>query len=116
MAIPLPSYTEIASLTKKGMTLEAQEKIMELREAALASREENLELKERVAELEDKQKLKDDLVFHRGLYWMGEPQQATSNEHGPFCTRCFDDTDKLIRLHDSDGNYYCYVCRLGFDG
>ena len=45
MALPIPSYKEIADLFKKGATLEAQEKIMELREAALACREENISLK-----------------------------------------------------------------------
>lgn len=54
-----PSYKEIVALLKKGATIEAQEKIMELREAALELQEENvrlgaevLELKERVAALE----------------------------------------------------------------
>ena len=33
--IPLPSYSQIAELIKKGATLEAQEQTMKLREAAI---------------------------------------------------------------------------------
>ncbi len=36
----LPRYKEIVELVKKGATLEAQEKIIELREAALELQEE----------------------------------------------------------------------------
>ena len=48
----LPNYKEIIELLKKGSTIEAQEKIMELREGALALQEENIKLKERISELE----------------------------------------------------------------
>ena len=45
MALPIPSYKEIAELFKKGLTLEAQEKILALREAVQGCREENFRLK-----------------------------------------------------------------------
>ena len=50
----LPSYKDIIELLKKGATIEAQEKIMELREAALALQEENINLKNQVLELQGK--------------------------------------------------------------
>lgn len=37
-----PNYKDIIELIKKGSTIEAQEKIMELREGALALQEENI--------------------------------------------------------------------------
>jgi uncharacterized protein with PIN domain len=50
----LPSYKDILELLKKGATIEAQEKIMELREAALELQEENINLKNQVLELQEK--------------------------------------------------------------
>ena len=52
MAI-FPNYKDIIELIKKGSTLEAQELIQELREAAMELQEENLALRARVKELED---------------------------------------------------------------
>ena len=42
---PVPSYKELAELLKDGLTPEAQEKIMELRQTMLAIQEENFQLK-----------------------------------------------------------------------
>jgi len=50
----LPNYKEIVELLKKGTTIEAQEKIMELREAALSLQEENINLKNQILELLEK--------------------------------------------------------------
>ncbi|WP_114277903.1 hypothetical protein [Thioalbus denitrificans] len=50
----LPNYKDIVELLKKGATIEAQEKIMELREAALELQEENINLKNQVIELQGK--------------------------------------------------------------
>ena len=117
MAIPLPSYTEIAALIKKGMTLEAHEKIMELREAALACREENLALKERLKDLEEKQTIKDQLYFDGRVYWLGT-DITHNHENGPFCASCYDKDEKLIRLQFWPGGtslpnkYKCLVCSM----
>ncbi len=48
----LPNYKDIVELLKKRATIEAQEKIMELREAALALQEENISLKNQVMDLQ----------------------------------------------------------------
>jgi hypothetical protein len=50
--MPLPGYKDIIELVKTGATIEAQEKIMELRQAALDGQEENIRLRNRVSELE----------------------------------------------------------------
>jgi len=55
----LPKYNDIIELIKKGSTIEAQEKILELREAALEIQEENLELRGKVKALEEKMDLID---------------------------------------------------------
>jgi DNA-binding transcriptional MerR regulator len=50
--VALPKYKEIIDLIKTGATIEAQEKIMELRQSALELQEANVELRERIIELE----------------------------------------------------------------
>lgn len=54
--MPLPSYKEILELIKTGATIEAQEKIMELRQSALALQEENIELRNQVIALQEQVK------------------------------------------------------------
>lgn len=43
----MPSYKDIVDLIKKGATIEAQEKIMELREAAVELQDENISLRQK---------------------------------------------------------------------
>ena len=57
----LPNYSEVIDLIKKGSTLEAQQKIVELREASLAMQEENVTLRSRIQELEKQLSLKEKL-------------------------------------------------------
>ena len=49
-----PSVKDIIEMIKTGATIEAQEKIMELRQAALEIQEENITLRNRVLELESR--------------------------------------------------------------
>ena len=50
--MPLPGYKEIVELIKTGATIEAQEKIMALRQAALELQEENVGLRSQLLELQ----------------------------------------------------------------
>ena len=108
--MPIPSIKEIFDLIKTGATIEAQEKIMELRESALEFREENLNLKMRVKELEGELNQKRNLKHERGLYWL-------SGDRVPFCPRCWENAGKLIHLagpmqmasSDVEG-WQCHVC------
>ncbi|MEW6688059.1 MAG: hypothetical protein AB1452_03100 [Pseudomonadota bacterium] len=107
----LPNYKDIIELIKKGATVEAQEKIMELRETALGLQEENLGLREKVRQLEDGLKIKQQLKFERTAYWLIDGQ----TKDGPFCQRCYDVDQKLVRLQDYDGSWFCVACKQGFD-
>ena len=65
----LPNYKDIIDLVKKGSTLEAQEKILELREAAMELQEENMSLRSRIKELEDQLSLKQQVQWDKPYYW-----------------------------------------------
>ena len=48
----IPNYQDIIASLRNGLTVEAREKIMELREAALSLQEENLALNQKLKQLE----------------------------------------------------------------
>ena len=52
--VPIPSVQDIIKLVKAGATIEAQEKIMELRQAMMDLQEENLRLRSEIQELKAK--------------------------------------------------------------
>ena len=108
----IPSYTDIKDLVKKGLTIEAQEKIIELREAALALQEENLKLKERVQLLEDEAKLRAAMTWEKPYYWR---QIKSGEKDGPYCQGCYDKDRRLARLQDRRrGMWACSVCKTTY--
>ena len=92
----LPKYGDIKDLIKKGLTVEAQEQIMALREAAIDLQEENIEIKERVQALEKALKHKNEILFQNGAYWIVDGD----NKDGPFCQKCYDSEQLLMRLFE----------------
>lgn len=104
----LPSYKDIVDLIKKGSTIEAQEKIMELREAAIQLQEENLELRQRIKGLEEQIALRAKIAWDKPYYWVDDG----GKRDGPYCQTCHDKDGKLIRLQDgTNGVWRCKVCK-----
>jgi hypothetical protein len=109
----IPRYRDIIDLIKKGSTVEAQEKIMELREGALELQEENQFLKEKIRELEAKLKIQGNLQYDSGVYWLWEEDGAGDNtvKTGPFCQRCQDVDSRLVRLQGGENDVWdCHGC------
>jgi hypothetical protein len=110
--MPIPSIKEIFGLIKTGATIEAQEKIMELREGAMELQEENLALRERVKLLEIESNQKKSLKHERALYWMAD-------DTVPFCPHCYETDGKLIHMFgpynaSADGKQKRYACQRCF--
>jgi hypothetical protein len=87
----LPSYKEIIDLIKKGSTIDAQEKIMELRERSIELQEENFQLRDELRELKGKLAERESLTFIGQVYYSGNAE----NRDGPFCQKCHDSESKL---------------------
>lgn len=104
----IPNYKDIVDLIKKGSTVEAQEKIMELREGALDLQQENFSLKSQLKILEDKLRVRENLEFSDSVYWLYEANDAgdLTDRTGPYCQHCYDDETKLIRLQQVSVNDY----------
>jgi hypothetical protein len=107
----LPTYKDIVDLIKKGETVEAQERIMELREAVIELKDENSSLHQRVQSLEEELRIKGQLKFEKTVYWLLEDEGKT----GPFCQCCYDIDKKLARPQDYGSNWYCVACKQGYE-
>jgi hypothetical protein len=109
--ISLPDYKTIVELIKKGATIEAQEMIMSLREAAVDLKEENVALREKVKELEEALKVSGELSWDGRAYW--RRQTNTDQKDGPFCQACYDKERKLVRLQSGAlGNLPAWRCNV----
>jgi hypothetical protein len=107
----LETAKDVYDLAKKGMTIEFQEKLMELREQALELQEENQKLRMRVAELEGKTKRRDEMQFRPPYYFR-------IGDKIPFCPTCWENEEKAIHMRayigEGDSRSYCHcaVCNL----
>ena len=109
----LPKYKDIVDLLKKGSTIEAQEKIMSLREGALDLQEENQDLKEQIKKLQSEMSLKNSVVYDNSCYWL----EDNEGRDGPFCQRCFDVDKMLVRLQGGNNELWeCKECDKEFCG
>lgn len=112
----LPTFKDIAELFEKGATLEAQHRIIELHEACLAAREENIKLREQIGHLETLLNRERSLIWEPPFYYI----EANGKRDGPFCQKCYDEKDKLIRLQSGYGMYEgsstktCLACSQGY--
>ena len=109
--IPLPSYSQIAELIKKGATLEAQEQIMSCAKPPLNYQEESLALREENKNLRAEKEIAENLEFVDHVYWLRKGDERT----GPFCSCCYDEHRRLSRLHEGrryniQTRWICLVC------
>jgi hypothetical protein len=104
----LPTYKDIQELLKKGLTLEAQEKIMELREAALQLQEEKFALEQRLRDLEQAMVIRGELVREGNVYFR---VREGGQKDGPYCLTCWDGDRKLINVMKfAHGQMLCGRC------
>jgi hypothetical protein len=113
----IPKYQDILESLRNGLTVEAREKILELREAALRLEEENLALREKLRRFENDSEVCSRMHFEKGVYWLRTPTDDGTNLLGPFCQVCHDREKKPVRLHRNNapgGGWFCAACRNAF--
>ncbi len=113
----IPNYQDIVDSLKNGLTVEAREKILQLREAALHLQEENLALKEKLKGVDGDADMCNRMHFSKGVYWLSTPTDDGTNLLGPYCQVCHDKDKRPVRLHRNTtpgGGWYCAVCRNQF--
>lgn len=104
-------FHDITDLIKKGMKVEAIEKLLDLRESMADLREENLALKAELQELIRSLEDKSQLTYEAPFYWMVDGE----SKDGPFCQQCRDSEKKNIRLQSfRKGWWRCATCKNSF--
>ena len=93
----------VASTIQQIDNIELYQKILEVQKEAIDLLNENRELKEERAELLNKIKIKDQLLFDDNLYWLVEDN---GKRNGPFCSRCWDVDQKLVRMKNDSNEFY----------
>ncbi|KYH35844.1 hypothetical protein CLTEP_02370 [Clostridium tepidiprofundi DSM 19306] len=81
--------------------LELNRQIIDIETKVMELIEENKEIKRCNEELREKLKIKENLEFENNMYWIKEKDKTI----GPFCTRCWDNEKKLLRLHKKDDGW-----------
>ena len=108
--IPIPSYNAIAKLLKGGFTIEAQEKIMELRMAALTMREENFALRDEIHRLKEAQSISVQIERKGNCYYKKDDLKLEA----PYCLACWDADKKLVSVVCSTSRgrhmFQCFIC------
>ena len=88
---------QIASVTKAVADAGNQELYQNLQDISLKAYDlqmENIELKEKIAQMEEKERQDAVRTFKDRAYYF--------NDDGPYCTKCYDDEGKKIRMHERD--------------
>lgn len=112
MAVPMPNYRDIVDLIKKGSTIEAQEKIMDLREIALGLQEENLALRDEIRQLRAALDIVPTIKRKGNCYYRLDDIDF---DH-PYCITCWDADRKLVgliieqRLYGKEKTITCNIC------
>jgi ribosomal protein L37AE/L43A len=90
-----------------------QDTLFFIREELLKLQDDKQTLKKTISELEEKLSVKEKLIYEKPSYWM----QENDNRIGPFCQRCYDAEQKLIRLQGGKNDFWkCMQCDSTFYG
>ena len=102
-------------VVQKSDNIDLMKKMMAIQSDAWELQQENQKLKERIRELERKREIDSELDFQGNKYWS---MPEGGEREGPYCSPCWDDKGKLIRLHRwPNGNgWECGVCKKRISG
>lgn len=85
----------VAKTIQKIDNIELYKTILDLQANVMDVVDENMKLKNEVAELKEKFKTKESLSFEHDAYWL---KKEDGKNDGPFCSGCWDSKKQLIRL------------------
>lgn len=92
---------------------EAWDKVSELQREMSDLIEENLSLRKENRVLQDMLEIKNKMKFERPFYYAEE----AGKKDGPFCSKCWDDESKPMRLYDcGNDRWWCPKCKIHIPG
>jgi hypothetical protein len=84
-----------AETLRKADKIEEFQQILSVQEKLLEMQKNILDLEEKNKSLNEKLKLKENVFFENNAYWL---KKDDGSKDGPFCLRCWDKNQKLIRM------------------
>jgi hypothetical protein len=107
-AIDVASKLEGSELGTDLQTV--RDKLGDLREAVVELREENVELRERVRTLEASFGKREELVRHKGVYWV-------RRDPDPWCPVCWEKDQAALHLNRTDllAGRLCQCPKCGYN-
>ena len=115
----IDNIKSLASTVRKLKDPELMKRFMNLQTSALGLQNDNDQLRDRIRDLEKENKsleekiaIKGSLVVEYGAYFT----KTSEGKDGPYCTRCWDVINKLVRLNvRSNGQAVCPECKFPFE-
>lgn len=83
---------------------DAKIQIADFQDLVLSKEQENKKLLEQLS-------LKENITYDGKMYWMTKDD---GKEDGPFCQKCKDTDNKMIRLQNWDTAWHCMTCDKSF--
>jgi len=108
-------HPNVDAVAIQGQLLELQGLILSAQAALGEAEDDNRKLRSEVEDLHDRLRVAASVTHGNNAYWTRHPNGKLD---GPFCTVCFDDSKKLVRMHHtqgrnrSDGLLRVYMCHL----
>ena len=106
-------FKDIMKVVQATGNIELYKKIAGLQSDFMNLQEEIYEVREQLREAQQRLSVKSSVVCNDNMYWTATGQQTD----GPFCTRCYDEKDKLMRLQRREhgaAEYICLSCNSPF--
>ena len=114
----IKSAADIAKIIKdSGSSLEQAEIKLQLAELISALADAKIEIanvrevisdKEAlIKDLHQKLELKENIIWQKPYYFV----MQNENKDGPFCQKCYDSKQQLIRLQGEEGWWQCHECK-----
>ena len=108
----LDNIKSAVSVAQKLKDRKLIEHLMNLQMSVLEYQERLHNLEAENKALKEKLTVKESLVVEHGVYF----SKTGDKTDGPFCTRCWDSDDKLLRLRVLEsGTATCPQCKSSFD-
>lgn len=105
----MPSFDDIKKIAKvlqEAGKIDLYEKLLELKERAMEMQEKIEKLSTENKKLIKNQSIKEKLELADNHYWLKNEDKLD----GPYCTKCWDKEQLLIRVPVYDNNEYEFIC------
>jgi hypothetical protein len=106
----LDDLSKAAGVLRKADKIKEYKIILQAQEKLIDYQKRNSQLESENRTLKEKLEIKEDLIFEKNAYWVNRNQL----KEGPYCTLCWDDEKKLVRLREGDyigGWALCPKCK-----